>query len=518
MLMTLWSTSFAGERATTYSKQHDIECSFNVLHCNIRGFITNHAELIATINGRSVKPTVVLLNETKAPEGYEMSLPSYSLISARNRRDFNEDFDQGGGICVFVHCDFEHLVTAILKSAVAERIWLCVQTCTTRLLLCCWYRRPEHRETRSIASLEAEYKALSADFNFTAIIGDANVHEPTWLVHSTHTSPEGSKLREFSYKHCLPQLVQSPTREGNLLDLVLTDASKCKCTVFNQITDHSCVHIAFDFSLQARPPLVRHVWRWDLAEWDVIHDRLNTTNWFYLVEQTIDDAAEWFQDQLGDCLDELVPKQRRHFQAKGHPWVTPSIVKMVMRKHVSTGTALFRRNTLLCNQAIWGSYKRYAAKTKGRLHKLKKGCKAWWSQAKRATNQLAILGSIGPLKHDNVWVTEDGVKCGLLKETFAAKYTLPEAANNDFTVLPDRNVNVFAPNVEPLDSVILSILLALRINSATGPDLIPAHFLKACFTPDQLTFSRDPFHGLEFHVCVPQPHALPFTLLAIPWV
>ena len=102
-------------------------CGLTILHSNIRGLRANVAELEATIRNMESWPTIILLNKTKTPEGHIPTLDGYVLKGQRDRRDFGEEYDKGGGIVVFVRKGFEKNVSIVLTSKDAERLWACVQ-------------------------------------------------------------------------------------------------------------------------------------------------------------------------------------------------------------------------------------------------------------------------------------------------------------------------------------------------------------------------------------------------------
>ena len=221
------------------------------------------------------------------------------------------------------------------------------------------------------------------------------------------------------------------------------------CRVDFKISDNLCAFAIFAAKLQAAPPLVRSVRRWDLAHWYDIHERLANTNWYYLVENSLDYAAEWFGSQVVECMDELLPTQRRHFQNRGHAWITPSIVRLVKRKQSLVGNVAYRRVAEQCSKRIWQGCCGYARRTRIRLGRLKRGSKLWWSMAKRATNQCTNPPRIGPLCKDGIWALEDASKCNLLAEAFNDKYQLPPRVINEYTRLPDKPVQFYMPKAQP---------------------------------------------------------------------
>ena len=172
--------------------------------------------------------------------------------------------------------------------------------------------------------------------------------------------------------------------------------------------------------------------------------------------------------------------QTRHMRRHGHPWVTKHICTMVKRKHAATSKRSYYYLATKCNTALWESYRGYAARTRAKLYKLKRGSKAWWGLAKKATGQGAVKPCIDPVRVGGCWSTNDASKSYMFANSFAAKYTLPDVVYNVYSDLPDKNVAFYSPAVHPIDSLTESIISGLRNNSATGPDNIPARFLKEC--------------------------------------
>ena len=94
----------------------------------------------------------------------------------------------------------------------------------------------------SITTLEKEHSALSEDAIGTLILGDMNVHEPSWLTFSHGSTPEGKALHKLCLDKGWKEHVRAPTRKQYLLDLVLSDLSNSvKTEVLPSIADHKLI-------------------------------------------------------------------------------------------------------------------------------------------------------------------------------------------------------------------------------------------------------------------------------------
>ena len=87
---------------------------------------------------------------------------------------------------------------------------------------------------------------MSVNFVATLFTGDMNVHHARWLRHSNRVSVEGSALLRFCSENALKQLLQGPTLEVYLLDLVISDIAPCRVAVLPRICNHNMVLAVFN--------------------------------------------------------------------------------------------------------------------------------------------------------------------------------------------------------------------------------------------------------------------------------
>ena len=90
---------------------------------------------------------------------------------------------------------------------------------------------------------------LSTETLGTIQIGDVNIHHVSWLRHSSRNSAEGVKLRDFSQRVGLRQIVHEPTRGEYLLDLAFTDLDEVRCKVLGKIADHKGLLLTLPLSV-----------------------------------------------------------------------------------------------------------------------------------------------------------------------------------------------------------------------------------------------------------------------------
>ena len=98
---------------------------------------------------------------------------------------------------MFAKIGYEQCVVHVGDSDVAERSLHILHTDRGPVAVALWYRQPDPGEVASNKALELELPRFAADTVGTILLGDVNVHEPTWLRYSAGTTPEGRELQGF---------------------------------------------------------------------------------------------------------------------------------------------------------------------------------------------------------------------------------------------------------------------------------------------------------------------------------
>ena len=180
---------------------------FEFFHCNLNGFVTNSARVVAAIRLRAKVPHVVFLNETKTDAGDKnFQLEGFVKIHKKDR------CKGGGGIAVFARRDIATRVTLLDEESVDERCWITIHSDEGPYLGCCWYRPGTGGETQSITRFGEELQRLRQTVIGTIIIGDLNVHSTRWLRHSTTNSAANTLLQNLCNEMGLKQYQRANAR------------------------------------------------------------------------------------------------------------------------------------------------------------------------------------------------------------------------------------------------------------------------------------------------------------------
>ena len=77
-----------------------------------------------------------------------------------------------------------------------ERVWVILHTVGGPMLLCNWYRPPGDAESEDVQRYGEEHARLREGTLGSVTVGDVNVHNIEWLIHSRTTAPEGKQLEK----------------------------------------------------------------------------------------------------------------------------------------------------------------------------------------------------------------------------------------------------------------------------------------------------------------------------------
>ena len=454
---------------------------FTFFFINLRGFVSHKAELEATLEELNF-PTFVCLNETLLPGVRAMrtlSLLGYTLVSRRDRPNCSG----WGGIAMFAKTGYEQNIVHIGDSEFAERSWHVLHTDRGPVSLCLWYRPPNPGEVDTIRSLDQEIEKFCKDTVGLFMVGDLNVHEESWLRHSSGTSIEGRELHEFCAERGLEQHIKEPTRETYLLDLVLSDlGSLVKTKVVAGIADHKGIWGSLRFPIPEAVVVERRVFLYSKAQWTDLKSALVATDWSALiVAGDADASASRFEEHLLDLIFRFIPSKIINDIKSSHEWLDDVCRRLIRRKRAAWGTDEFRVARDECTQGLLDAYHRFLKETRTKLGKLKPSSREWW----RLSRSLMSLGSVNevipPLRcNDGSWATSASAKANLLAETFAEKSRLNDAELNDHSRI-SRGVLSQGDRFVPIRRrCARAVLKKLDVNSGTGPDRIAARVLRTC--------------------------------------
>ena len=443
---------------------------------NCRKLLKRRAELEARLLHSSVD--ILCLQETWLSEDVEsISITGYSLIGRLDRvlgpkRGF-------GGVAIFARVSLVDI--ALVECIVAaERMWCVLHTNLGALLIGNWYRAPDESGT-SIAILKAEIERLRGDFVGILLVGDVNVHHKRWLKHSHSNTELGERLWETCRDLGLKQLVSKPTRGEYLLDVVLTDVPNlCKTEVLPEISDHRVVNIDLDVGVSHSDPLPRVVWSLKSANWKQLRSDILNKDWRALFDDSDPDGSvQRFCEALLDSCDKNIPRRTIYTKIASHPWLDETCFAAVAAKSAAAGSSEFADKSKLCGEVLRNAFLEYRRKLRARILDLPRHSKEWWRLNKELLYRRAKASTIPPLKIAGELVLDAKKKANALARAFQAKSSLPQPVLGPKQEL--EKVEARMPEFILIRSrLVLRILKALKLDTASGPDGIPVRVYREC--------------------------------------
>ena len=126
-------------------------------------------------------------------------------------------------------------------------------------------------------------------------------------------------------------------------------------------------------------------------------------------------------------------------------------------------------------------YGRYVVRERSNLQDLPRGAKVWWSKSRRLMQKKGIVSSVPALKDTtNQWVLQSKEKADLFVDTLSKKSFLNVEEVNEYTQIPYTSTRPQTELKNLTEKDASDIMNKLRIDSGTGPDLLPARILKHC--------------------------------------
>ena len=221
-----------------------------------------------------------------------------------------------------------------------ETIWISLSLHRAKTLYIGCYYRPNAQDNTSCAALGESLSRIPIHSNII-IAGDFNYPDMDWQT-KTVTAHTNRRMHEefidFIYDYSLKQLVDTPTRQGNILDLILTNASEhCnECTTIPGISDHEAVIARFTFCPIRHKQLARNIPLYRKADWPSFNNHMLEFHARIIGggAPTLEVNQLWaeFKQAIHNGISKYIP----HKLAKStnrKPWVSRETVRLLRQRN-----------------------------------------------------------------------------------------------------------------------------------------------------------------------------------------
>ena len=251
--------------------------SLSICHVNIRGLSEN--KILAIKNTLSDKFDIITLSETflSANSSTDLHIPGFHAILRRDRPSF------GGGIAVYIRDNIIYKRCYDKDSLDVENMWIEVNTCEGKLLICNIYRPPNVIEFWDYLASNIELVKSERCTKNIMLSGDFNADFKT---------SNGKKLLDFCNVHNFVTHINEPTRitseTQSCLDQIVSNISNNIYSVSVQApvstNDHCTIGVELKFKIVSDPAYYRHCWLYDQGDYVGFRNALETNNWEHYFE------------------------------------------------------------------------------------------------------------------------------------------------------------------------------------------------------------------------------------------
>jgi hypothetical protein len=170
-----------------------------------------------------------------------------------------------------------------------EVLWVKVRLQRGAIFFCVSYCAPTVSEYAESSDLFISY--LDTCFEYTSaqqalgtiLVGDFNAKVRSWGF-SDHDNALGSRLHLFLEQNALSQLIQEPTRNGSLLDLIITDSPRLfvdsgTSPKLTSLCEHNIIWGKLFLPVSHNQRYYKEVLNVKNVNWDALNDALVDISW-----------------------------------------------------------------------------------------------------------------------------------------------------------------------------------------------------------------------------------------------
>ena len=351
---------------------------------------------------------------------------------------------------------------------------------------------------------QSEFKIfLCGDFNFPFIRwlnNDQTAAPGSYIINKGCTKAvtnQATRLLKLADEYFLTQIIDKPTRNQNILDLVFVNSLEyLKNIEINKtvLSDHNVIEICLDADILKRNTeniisLKNMTFRqlnFFSAEiiWSDIHKSLSNINWKQLMDQanSVEEAKKDFDDILLQVCLQHVPKKRKIPKRSKYYSERKTLMKKraIKRKELYKEGNPYRRRKqeeaiVSIEQQIKGSHDQERRENeKKAIDKITKNSKFFFAYAAKSSTSKT---KIGPLINDSGQLVDENKEMSeLLSENYKRVFSIPKVTLQNPEIASEFSLT----NINIDISEITKAIDDIGSNSASGPDNIPAILLKQC--------------------------------------
>ena len=463
--------------STMNNKINSIKCQ----SLNARSVMNKRTDMLALLRSQSLN--ILAVTETFLDEDIldsELIDDNFTIF----RRDRNR---HGGGVMLVVDATIPAKRRQDLETD-CELLWIELSLSPTNILFGVFYNPPDSSGS-TLVQLSSSLKAIINTSTPIIISGDFNLPNIDWSETSpspTTYSTKAHLLCELLDEFNLQQLVTEPTRNSNILDLLITNREDLiqGSKVVDGIpgSDHESVQFGVNLT---RKPLSRHkrrMYNFRKADFEAYRELLSKVPWnCCFLTDSIEDCWRCFKDVILSVADQCIPKitlkpRKRKF------WLSDETLLQIRRKRRAYKLAKRTAKSQHLNKYRNLSNKVRNMTRKDHLHHLQDitsnlhtDQRPFWRWLK---NIRGHRPQIPEIHHEGAILSTPIQKANAFCTFFASKFVKENSASlgkiKKDLVETSENVT----DLEITEDKVYELLRKIDVSKACGPDDIPGRLLK----------------------------------------
>ena len=436
----------------------------------------------------------------------QVNIPNYQVLRADRKQRSR------GGALLYIH-----QALPVSDEQSYDEYFCQATMCTikpTNTIIVCVYRPPDTTEvsTKNLFDFISSYITKVSNNNHMDIIiaGDFNFPGIKWedlTIKRDSDYASGQSLMLFMAEHLLSQYVDCPTRDKNILDLLLTNNSNLVLHIntedTNGLSDHRLVTVTTKESLKPiqpkpKPTFTKHTFR-NLkihnADFDLISEHLSTVDWNELKllcsEEEFPELFRLTVLQISELYCSTKSNNKRH----ENKFVKERRILNRKRRKLNQRLVSARNPSANRSQSkdkieklekelvtIVSSIKKSVsdqkdAEEKKAIETIAENPSYFFSYSKRHSKQAS---TIGPLLDKQSNLQQNPKKmANLLQSQYSSVFSTPGSDHHHET-LPDSDDIPVIEEVTFTQEDIISAIKEINNHSSSAEDDIPAIILKKC--------------------------------------
>lgn len=400
---------------------------------------------------------------------------SYSIF----RKDRRDGY---GGVAVFVKNTLKPVeieLPPVFSTIEAIEIDIHLNRNTVYQFICIYHPPAKALDLQCTELLCNFLLSYQACVNPVFFVGDFNMPKISWDIPESIGDSSHDIFVETCLLNGLSQLVSFPTREGNLLDLVLTSHPQ----TINEISvtepfASTCDHLSISFSVlipvgfKDRTKTHKSFPNFRKGNYAAINKYLSMVDWATIMRYSADVESLWSNicEVLNFCIEKFIPKTSRNIDKKVK---YPKHIRKLLTKKKRVYKKDRRKYVEISKQYEKAVRSFYASIESKVIYSA--DIKKFYAYVNGKTK---CKNSVPPLRNRNgALILDDTQKCSLLNEYFSSIFTNDDGNSPQFARRAPENASINSA-LFTYENVV-EAMRKLPSKTSRSPDGYPAFFLKS---------------------------------------